>query len=511
MIGKLLAANLALLAPAAASAKWHEASSAHFIVYADEDPEKLKAFSAKLERFDKVMRHRLRLDDRPLGPANRLTVFVVPSIASVQRLAGRGQSDVAGFYIPRASGSVAFVPRRTGSSGLNDINADTVFFHEYAHHFLLGNFVGALPPWYVEGFAEFYSTARFEKDGSVGIGAPANHRARELFLARPLPLEKMLDGRYSGLSAEEIASLYGRGWLLTHMLFFEPERRGQLARYVTLINEGKTGLEAARTAFGDLKQLDKEMRSYLMRSKLSYIQTAASALPIGPVDVRPLSAGEAAFMPVRMRSTRGVNDKTAAALVPDARRAAAPFARDAAVQASLAEVEHDAGNLAEADAAADRALAVDPANTHALIYKGRIAFKRAAAAKATDAKTWRDVRGWFTRAARIDPEDPEPKMLFHATFGAEGRPATANAVTALVEAMSLAPQDSGLRLQVARQHLIDGKAEAAAEAMGPVAFNPHGGPLRDWAAGVMAKIRAGDTKAALAAWDAAGAGSRTAS
>ncbi len=36
------------------------------------------------------------------------------------------------------------------------------------------------PEWYVEGFAEFLSVPEFEKDGSIGIGAP-QHRGWALF------------------------------------------------------------------------------------------------------------------------------------------------------------------------------------------------------------------------------------------------------------------------------------------------------------------------------------------
>ena len=47
---------LAALAGPPAAAAWHKASTAHFIIYADESPDKLRAFATRLEKFDKAVR-----------------------------------------------------------------------------------------------------------------------------------------------------------------------------------------------------------------------------------------------------------------------------------------------------------------------------------------------------------------------------------------------------------------------------------------------------------------------
>lgn len=502
MIKPVLLAAAALLLPTAASAKWHEASSPHFVVYANEDPGRLKAFATRLERFDKAMRYIGNVPDAEAGDTNRLNVFVVSDIGAVQRLAGSGSRNIAGFYIGRASGSVAFVPRRTGSGRKTDLDADTIFFHEYAHHFALGNFSGPRPAWLIEGEAEFFSTATVEKDGGVGIGRAAAHRAYGAHNLGQLPLSKMLSGETARLSPQQTESLYGRGWLLAHYLTFKTARRGQLGVYLRLLEAGTSGAQAATTAFGDLKVLDKELGAYISQRHLNYLPIPAAVLPIGAVTVRPLRPGEEAFIPIRMRSIRGVDAKAAAALVPPARRAAAPYPNDPTVQAQLAEVEYDAGNFAEAEAAADRALAADRRHVDALVYKGRIEMAQAVAAKSTDKAVWRDARRWFIKASNADTEAAEPKVLFHASFGAAKAQPTSNAVEALIYAQQLVPQDNGLRMQVVRQHLQDGKAAGARRVLGPIAFNPHAGAAwRDWAGKVMAKLAQNDAKGALALWN----------
>jgi hypothetical protein len=169
---------LALLAPAVAQAAWREASTPHFLIYSEENAATLQAFATRLEKFDKAMRMMRGMDDPPVGPANRLTIYVVPSVASVQRVMGRDGRNLAGVYIPRATGSIAIVPRKTGGTGAYALNAETVLLHEYAHHFMFANAFVAYPAWFVEGFAEFNSTTKFEKDGSLGFGLPAAPRLR---------------------------------------------------------------------------------------------------------------------------------------------------------------------------------------------------------------------------------------------------------------------------------------------------------------------------------------------
>jgi len=494
---------LLLLTPGIAAAEWHQASSAHFLVYSEGSAESVRDFATRLERFDKAMRVLHRLPEVDRGPAGRVTVYVVSNMDAVRRMA-RGAENVAGFYIPRAEGSVAFTPRRAGSGSRFDIDAENVLLHEYAHHFLFQNYAEtAFPAWFAEGFAELSSTARFGRDGGVGFGLPAIHRGYELLLARNVPVERRLATPEKPIATVgEIAALYAKGWLLTHFLTFERGREGQLNAYLTALNAGKTSAEAARSAFGDLTALDRLLNDYMGRRRLNYIDIAARAITIAPVTVRRLTTGEAAVIRLQMISRRGVTAAEAKDLVPRFRRAAAPFANDPAVQTALAEAEYDAGNLAEAEAAADRALAVEPNRIDALIYRGRVALSRAEKAADDDRAPWIEARRRIAAANRADPNDPEPLILFYGSFAAQGIAPTANAVTGLNHAFDLAPQDRGLRLLAARQYLVDGKVREARAALAPLAFDPHGGDAARGLQEVLARLDAGARASdALAAWN----------
>jgi hypothetical protein len=483
---------------APAHAAWYQASSKHFVIYADESPKELSEFATKLERFDQAVRHVRGMDDPPVGLGNRLTVFVLPSVGAVQKLMN-GDRFIEGFYTGRASGSYAFVPRTTGAEGPNALNADTIFFHEYAHHLMFQIVDRPLPQWVVEGFAEFMSTVRFEKNGDIGLGAPANHRAWGLLLGDKLPLETMLSGNFSKLKPEMRESLYGRGWLLVHYLTFETSRVGQLDRYVDLLSKGTPALDAARTAFGDLKQLDHNLDSYLRRSSLSYLRLAGARFQPGKIDVQPLSEGAAKVVMLRVQSKRGVDQKTAEPLAQQVRAIEGRYPGDELVELALAEAELDAGHPEASEAAADRVLKANPNDAKAMVFKGRATL--AQALKETGEKrhaACNEARSLFVAANKLDTEDPEPLMEFYKSFVAEGIRPNDNAIAALHYASDLAPQDIPLRLNSALQYLRDGNAAEARKALTVIAYDPHGQQLAQVARSIIEKIDAGNTKEALA-------------
>ena len=73
------------------------------------------------------------------------------------------------------------------------MTGETVLYHEYAHHFMIASLTSrAYPRWFTEGFAEFFAGVRFKEDGTVLLGAPAQHRAAELVYALEVPIRTLL-------------------------------------------------------------------------------------------------------------------------------------------------------------------------------------------------------------------------------------------------------------------------------------------------------------------------------
>lgn len=464
----ILSVLAAWLAIGVAHADWYEASGRNVRVLTEGRADAARKLAEQLERFDAGLRVLRGIEGRDPGPANRLTVYLLDDTGDVARLNGRRQ--VAGFYIPRAGGSVAFVPRSHANE--RQISPLQVLLHEYTHHFMFRNFSAAFPSWFVEGFAEFHATATFGDDGSVDFGAPAQYRAYSLFNGPALPIDKLFEQTSAGKDGAMVAAMYARGWLLTHYLTFNAERRAQLGAYLVALNAGKDNQTAGREAFGDLRKLDRELNLY-MRGRFNGLRIGADKLKVAPVAVRTLDAGEAAMMDVHIASTRGVDRKKALALLPAVRRAAAPYPAHGFAQAVLAEAEYDAGNYAESAAAAGRSIAADPKNRDGYLYLGMAQAALLRAQGNPSEAAIKAVRAPLSRANRLDPDDPRPMLRIYDSFAMFRQVPPQPVKDALIYAHRLAPEDRRARMLATMAYIERGDFTAARTAVAPLAFDPH--------------------------------------
>jgi tetratricopeptide (TPR) repeat protein len=449
-------------------------SSEHFVIYADDSERDIQRFSERLEQYHSALASFFSSRSNTPSPSNRITVYVVKNQSEVRRLFGEGGRDIGGFYIPRAGGSVAIIPPVNTSRGTRISQSERVLLHEYAHHFQHENLPFLMPRWYVEGFAEYFSTARFESD-AVFLGLPAEHRAAELSdftIASQVRIEELLEVQaYGDRESSRYNNFYGRSWALFHYLFSTQEGRVQMTDYLKRLNYGESELEAATSAFGDLAELDNTLDKYIGSRKFLSWKMDAAQLRVGEITVRKLNKAEAAAMPVRIRSKRGVNSEQAAELVISARELAALYPEEAEVQAVLAEAEFDAGNNEAAIRAADLALAQNPVHINALIQKGRAL--TSIAVKTGEADDWSAARKHFVEANRVEVDHPEPLVSYYQTFVMQGQAPSAAAVDGLKWAQALAPFDGQLRMLTAVQLMNEERFAEAINVLTPLAYNPH--------------------------------------
>lgn len=492
----LALALLALLHPGPVRAGWYEASSDHFVIYADDMEADVRLFAENLERYHAALERFTGRDLEPPSPSNRVNVYVVGKAAAVEKLAGT--SRIAGFYIPRAGGSAAFVQEIRNTAGYPELST-IVLQHEYAHHFLMSSARFAMPLWMNEGAAEFFGAAGFAEDGSLILGLTAAHRWRDLHFAstRGISVEELLDfdpaDPFRGLGRE---AFYARSWLLYHFLSMKPERAGQLRAYWLDVLDGTPSLEAARKAFGSIAQLERELTAHWRKGRKDGYVLRPEELAIGEVSLRLLPKGEAAMMDVRIRAARGVSGEEAQALAREARAIAQDHPADAAVQAVLAQAEYAAGDDAAAIAAADAALALDPAQTAALANKGLALFRQAQSVSDPGES---DPGG---RAAGIEAamaplralnglehDHPLPLILTYRSYVAQREEPSELAKAAIARAAELAPFDAQLWLIVGLMHIHDGRIAQARAALQPLASHPHGGPRSEQMRELMAMLQ----------------------
>lgn len=457
-----------LLGAAPANAAWQRAISAHFTLYVDGTAQQAREVAERLERFDGLLR---RLS--PVPPRDspiRLTIYMPSSDAGVASLAG---SDfVAGYYSPNVAGSFMVAPRRNWGSAA--LSADTILFHEYTHHFMLANFSTAYPAWFVEGYAELFSTVLFNETGAIMIGAFADHRSRELSLTPPR-LSALLGPWPRVTTLADRLNLYANAWYLTHYLTVSGARPGQLGRYLALTGEGRTVEQAAQEAFGGLPALQRDFLRYRSTRFVPTITIQlAQVPPVGPVAVTAVSEGEASILLLQARYQGGVRREDIAGFARRVRARVAEVPGDPAALQLLADTEFLAGDYPAATRAVDALLALRPESPRALLRRGLIEAKLLEDGHVTEMARWSVARDWIRRGNRLEPDDPLILFEYYRAFSRQrvGRP-PANAATALARAYELVPQDFEVRAAYAERLIDERRFREAVAVLGPVAYSPH--------------------------------------
>jgi hypothetical protein len=474
---------LLLVATPAAAQEWFEAETNNFIIRSRDTEAATRQFAIELERFDMALR---TLQNMPIGTeqqsrSTKLTVYRFGDQGDIALMAGAPGSGIAGFYIAQAGDSVAFAParddlmRNSGSievrnrrlEELTNLNPRTVLKHEYVHYFMMQHFPAAYPRWYVEGYAELLATIRLNPDGSFHVGDAPQHRAYQVFQMSRFPLEEMLDANHR-LSGEDAYQHYATGWLLAHYLSFDAERRTQLSRYLAALGQGEDSLAAARSIFGDLKAIDRQLLRY-RRGALPGIDVKPADYREPAIELRPMTAVEVALIREEMRLRRGVSKSEGADIAGDVRRKSREFGDDPHALGLLARAELEAKNYPAADAAAERLVQRAPDAILGWLVRSQAAVEQAT----TDPARARAAREFAVRASELDRADPRPKLAYYYSYVRAGQEAPEVAIIALEEAFATAGSDAGYRILLARQLLIEDRLGDAKTVLLPIAFRGH--------------------------------------
>ena len=174
---------------------------------------------------------------------------------------GRGRRrEVGGYFYTAPDGNFMVLPRQAD----RDATFVTIF-HEYTHYLVYRN-LHQIPTWLNEGLADLYSTFYVNNDGKVIIGRAPPGRVQALQGRSLLPLARLLDPETSTRlfeNEQDTALFYSQAWAFVHFMSFgdKGNRRGQILKYLNGL-QTLPPLEAAKAAFGDLAQVDSQLRTY---------------------------------------------------------------------------------------------------------------------------------------------------------------------------------------------------------------------------------------------------------
>ncbi|HEX8355560.1 MAG TPA: tetratricopeptide repeat protein, partial [Pyrinomonadaceae bacterium] len=367
---------------------WLSVRSQNFLVEGRARERDLRRVAARLEEYRAAFSRLLSDEHFDSGVPTAVVVFPGDAAYAPFKplLAGRTARNASGYFQPGAD--VNYITVVLEGDPARD---PATLLHEYTH-LLVDNHFRAAPLWLKEGLAEFYSTARVSAGGRrLTLGEPPGQRVRELLRARALiPLRTLFAVDQASpfyTESGQLGLFYAQSWALVHYLseVRGGARREGLARFTSLLAEGRDVEEALRGAFG------------------------AGAAEI--------EAGLAAY--VRLGRFRAGAEEFARPLDFDARLSARPLS-EAETVARLGDLLLHTGRYDEAEGFLTRALELDPRLAPARVSMGALRLRQSRHAEA---------RELLQQAASADPQSHLAHYHLADALHREGTSAGAGDVT----------------------------------------------------------------------------------
>jgi hypothetical protein len=264
----LVALACLLLAAQAASAKdsWTSVRSQNFYLVGNASEKEIRQVATRLEQFRDVFR--LLLANANFNSPVPTTVVVFKSDGSYKPfkpVADGKTVAVAGYFQP--GDDVNYITLTTERGAENPFRT---IYHEYVH-LLVNNSYGraAVPPWFNEGLAEYYSTFDIDDDRKVYLGRLVDYHLQLLRQQRLIPLRQLfgVDNYTLERNRHDVRSLfYAESWALVHYLILADDGRRlpQLGQFVAMLGRGVQTAEAFRKAFQiEPEEMEKELAKYV--------------------------------------------------------------------------------------------------------------------------------------------------------------------------------------------------------------------------------------------------------
>lgn len=463
-----------------AHAEWLRAESQRFIIYGDSNEREIRRRVTLLEDFDTLLQAMTGRGRET--PANKLTIYLVDGNRELS-LVRPASASVLGFYTASPYGIFAVSDR----NGFGESNwANEVLLHEYTHHFMLQNFPAYYPTWYIEGFAEYFQTARFD-DERIEVGRYSTMRAYSLVGpdAR-IALDRVMFATERGRTADERANFYAVSWLLVHFMLRSPTRQPQLTAYLTALGRRTDPRTAFREAFGmEPAAMERELRAYLSTSTYSRYRRASASTP-PPVTVTRVGVPDAVILTDAALHMPPRRDGTP--LLERVRRAA-NGRTDLFTRRTLAAAEIQYGDRARGVDILTDLLRQAPADAELLYLRGMAELARVDDPGADPVAVRRAARALFGRAHQADESHFQTLYRYAQSMGEdEGRPSD-NTMNVLLLARSLAPQVDEIALNTALALLAREEYPPAEALLIPLAASPHANPMTRSAGLLLAAAR----------------------
>jgi Flp pilus assembly protein TadD len=274
---RTLLATVALAASASSppSRQWLEIHSSHFSIVTDTGKKQACQVAQRFEEIRAVFG--ALAGKEKINVPIALQIIAFRSGQELRRFAPLWKeqpTDIEGVFQPETDRNFIII-----DSSMDKIWP--VVFHEYAHYLLYGN-SAQMPPWFDEGFAEYFSTVKMANNVAE-IGHPPENAAHLLGAEKLMSIADLFSvERDSALYREKGARrdlFYMQSWLVVKYLY-DNGRIPQVGEYLALVqNQQKTVPGAIHLAFGmKPAEFDKVIQRYWNLKGDSFYRLSVPAL-----------------------------------------------------------------------------------------------------------------------------------------------------------------------------------------------------------------------------------------
>ena len=259
--------------PAGAKEKtWVQVRSSHFTVITDLGEER----GIEVARHCEQMRaaFHLLMNKAKTDDPTPLLIFALDGEKEVDRVLGRPKAKHTGLFLPREGKSFILV----------DASSDPrrAVYHEYIHELLNANSSSAVPTWFEEGFAEYFSTlqvsARETKLGLVPIGELQflRHNGKLMRLSDLFAVRQ--DSKLYNQNGPTQAMFYAESWLLVHYIF-DHNMISHAEPLFSRVARGQSLSIAIPAEFGvSTTQLESDLLAYAKGERFRFFSLPAVAV-----------------------------------------------------------------------------------------------------------------------------------------------------------------------------------------------------------------------------------------
>jgi len=354
---------------------WFRAESQHFVVYSNTNNEAVYQLLNQLEKLDYVLRIYTQPYLKGTDTPSKLTFYYHDDERGLNAVdAGQPANTIAMYSsceagVQGAGAHLSSLPALTNDKLINDpLNEGLSYlFEAYARHFLYRYTDIRAPGFFIDGFAQFFASARFS-DNQMALGrTPDNMRNYLNFIEqgkryslyyRDVLDENLANAHNYAKEAGVKLEFAARSWLLTHYMLHDEERRKHLPEFLNAVHRDTPAAQAFEQVYGvKVDDLGTTMWRYRLQS-IKIIQVDMPALPVAHVSYESLPQSSGLFVQAAAVLKSCPSPKVGAQTLREVAAEAPRYPSNDLAQLTLARAQIGWGNPADAlpylDAAVQR-------------------------------------------------------------------------------------------------------------------------------------------------------------